>query len=136
MEILEATDFSFLGPKTEGKVRDIYDRGDRLVLVTTDRHSSFDRIVAHIPWKGQVLNQVSAHWFERTKDIVPNHMLALPDPNVKIARKCTLVPGESVVRGYLTGVTDTAIWTRYAKGERSFGGVALPDGMKKNQRLP
>jgi phosphoribosylaminoimidazole-succinocarboxamide synthase len=136
MDILKATDFSFLGPKTEGKVRDVYDCGDRLVLVTTDRHSSFDRIIAHIPWKGQVLNQVSAWWFQRTKDIVPNHMLAIPDPNVTIGRKCTPLAIEAVVRGYLTGVTDTAAWTRYAAGERRFGGIVLPDGMRKNARLP
>jgi len=136
MDILEATHFSFLGPKTEGKVRDIYDRGDRLVLVTTDRHSSFDRIIAHIPRKGQVLNQVSAWWFARTKDIVPNHVLAIPDPNVTIGRKCAPLAIEAVVRGYLTGVTDTAAWTRYAAGERRFGGIVLPDGMRKNARLP
>lgn len=136
MDILRETDFDFLGPKTTGKVRDIYDQGDRLVLITTDRHSSFDRIIAHVPWKGQVLNQVAAHWFEQTRDIVPNHVLAVPDPNVTIARKCQLVPVEAVVRGYLTGVTDTAIWTRYGKGERDFGGLKLPDAMRKNQKLP
>jgi len=136
MDILKTTDFSFLGPRTEGKVRDIYDRGDRLVLITTDRHSSFDRIIAHIPWKGQVLNQVSAWWFQSTKDIVPNHVLAIPDPNVTIGRKCTPLAIEAVVRGYLTGVTDTAAWTRYAAGERRFGGIALPDGMRKNAQLP
>ena len=136
MDILRETDFDFLGPKTTGKVRDIYDQGDRLVLVTTDRHSSFDRIIAHVPWKGQVLNQISAHWFALTKDIVPNHVLAVPDPNVTIARKCRLVPIEAVVRGYLTGVTDTAIWTRYGKGQRDFGGLKLPDAMRKNQKLP
>ena len=136
MDILRGTDFDFLGPKTAGKVRDIYDLGDRLALVTTDRHSSFDRIIAHIPWKGQVLNQMSAHWFELTRDIVPNHVLAVPDPNVTIARKCKMVPVEAVVRGYLTGVTDTAIWTRYGKGQRDFGGFKLPDKMRKNARLP
>jgi phosphoribosylaminoimidazole-succinocarboxamide synthase len=136
MDILKETNFHFLGPKTTGKVRDIYDRGDKLVLITTDRHSSFDRIIAHIPWKGQVLNQVSARWFEWTKDIVPNHVLAIPDPNVTVARKCKLVPVEAVVRGYLTGVTDTAIWTRYSKGQRAFGGIVLPANMKKNQKLP
>ena len=83
-----------------------------------------------------MLNQISAWWFEKTKDIVPNHVLAIPDPNATVARKCTMVPIEAVVRGYLTGVTDTAIWTRYGKGQRNFGGVALPDGMKKNQKLP
>lgn len=136
MDILKATDFTFLGPKTEGKVRDIYDLGDRLVLVTTDRHSSFDRIIAHIPCKGQVLNQVSAWWFEHTRDIVPNHVLAIPDPNVTVGRKCLPLPVEAVVRGYLTGVTDTAAWTRYAAGERRFGGIMLPDGMRKNELLP
>jgi phosphoribosylaminoimidazole-succinocarboxamide synthase len=136
MDILKDTNFDCLGRKIAGKVRDIYDQGDKLILVTTDRHSSFDRIIAHVPWKGQVLNQVSAFWFEKTKDIVPNHVLAVPDPNVTVARKCTLVPVEAVVRGYLTGVTDTAIWTRYGKGERKFGGVALPQGMRKNQKLP
>lgn len=136
MDILKATNFTFVGPKTEGKVRDIYERGDRLVLVTTDRHSSFDRIIAHIPWKGQVLNQISAWWFQRTKDIVPNHVLAIPDPNVTIARRCAPLAIEAVVRGYLTGVTDTAAWTRYAAGERHFGGIVLPDGIRKNARLP
>ena len=134
--ILEETDFEFLGPVRKGKVRDVYERADELVLVTTDRHSSFDRIIAHIPWKGQVLNQVSAWWFEKTKDIVPNHVLAVPDPNVTVARKCAMVPIEAVVRGYLTGVTDTAAWTRYAAGTRDFGGTILPDGMRKNERLP
>jgi phosphoribosylaminoimidazole-succinocarboxamide synthase len=136
MDILKATDFTFLGPKTEGKVRDVYDLGDRLVLITTDRHSSFDRIIAHIPWKGQVLNQVSAWWFQHTQDIVPNHVLAIPDPNMTVGRKCTPLPVEAVVRGYLTGVTDTAAWTRYAAGERRFGGIMLPDGMRKNEQLP
>lgn len=136
MDILIATDFDFLGPKRTGKVRDMYEHCGKLVLITTDRHSSFDRIIAHIPWKGQVLNQVSAWWFEKTKDIVPNHVLAVPDPNVTVARKCTMVPVEAVVRGYLTGVTDTAAWTRYAAGLRDFGGTILPDGMRKNQRLP
>jgi phosphoribosylaminoimidazole-succinocarboxamide synthase len=136
MAILKETNFPFLGHKTAGKVRDIYDRKGKLVLITTDRHSSFDRIIAHIPWKGQVLNQVSAWWFDRTKDIVPNHVLAVPDPNVTVARKCTMLPVEAVVRGYLTGVTDTAAWTRYAGGQRNFGGITLPEGMRKNQKLP
>ena len=136
MDVLKETDFSFLGPRTAGKVRDIYERDGELVLVTTDRHSSFDRIIAHVPWKGQVLNQVSAWWFDKTKDIVPNHVLAIPDPNVTIAKKCAMVPVEAVVRGYLTGVTDTAAWTRYAAGVRSFGGIVLPENMRKNQKLP
>lgn len=136
IDVLKETNFSNLGVKKIGKVRDIYIQPERLVLVTTDRHSSFDRIIAHIPWKGQVLNQISAFWFEQTKDIVPNHVLAIPDPNVTVGKKCEMVPVEAVVRGYLTGVTDTAIWTRYGKGKRDFGNVVLPDGMKKNQKLP
>lgn len=148
-EVLKETNFNFLGKKKTGKVRDIYEpstnssgssqagpgRGS-LIFISTDRHSSFDRIIAHIPHKGQVLNQVSAWWFEQTKDIVPNHVLAVPDPNVTVGKKCILVPVEAVMRGYLTGVTDTAIWTRYSSGQREFGGVTLPDGMKKNQKLP
>ena len=135
-EVLKETNFTTLGTKKTGEVRDIYIQPKRLILVTTDRHSSFDRIIAHIPHKGQVLNQISAFWFEQTKDIVPNHVLAIPDPNITVGKKCTMVPVEAVVRGYLTGVTDTAIWTRYSNGKRDFGNVVLPDGMKKNQKLP
>ncbi|QQG38379.1 MAG: phosphoribosylaminoimidazolesuccinocarboxamide synthase [Candidatus Kaiserbacteria bacterium] len=135
-EVLRETNFNFLGEKKTGKVRDIYEQPDRLILITTDRHSSFDRIIAHIPHKGQVLNQVSAWWFEHTRDIVPNHILATPDPNVTVGKKYQTVPVEAVVRGYLTGVTDTAIWTRYEKGMRDFGGAKLANGLKKNQRLP
>ena len=135
-EVLKGTDFTFLGTKKTGKVRDIYEQPSRLILITTDRHSSFDRHLADIPHKGQVLNQVSAWWFEQTKDIIGNHVLAVPDPNVTVGKRCTLVPVEAVVRGYLTGVTDTSIWTRYSEGVREFGGVVLPDGMKKNQKLP
>src|SRR5208282_111358 len=105
MDILRETGFDFLGPKTAGKVRDIYDRGDKLILIATDRHSSFDRIIAHIPWKGQVLNRVSHWWFAKTKDIIGNHVLAIPDPNAMVAKKVKVVPVEAVMRGYLTGVT-------------------------------
>ncbi|MDO8561779.1 MAG: phosphoribosylaminoimidazolesuccinocarboxamide synthase [bacterium] len=135
-EVLKETNFPRLGKKYTGKVRDVYEQKNRLILVTTDRHSSFDRIIAHIPWKGQVLNQISAWWFEQTKDIVGNHVLETPDPNVTVGKKCKNVPVEAVVRGYLTGVTDTAIWSRYSKGKRDFGDIVLPDGMKKNQKLP
>ncbi len=134
-EVLKGTDFDFLGAKYTGKVRDVYDRGDTLALVTTDRHSSFDRIIAHVPHKGQVLNQLSAWWCEQTKDIVPNHVLSVPDPNVTIGKKCRTVPVEAVVRGYITGVTDTSLWTLYQKGKRDFGNFQLQDGIKKNQRL-
>jgi len=135
-ELITETNFSSFGKKRVGKVRDIYEQPDRLILISTDRHSSFDRIIAYIPHKGQVLNQISAWWFEKTRDIVPNHTLAVPDPNVTVGKKMKTVPVEAVMRGYLTGVTDTAIWTRYQKGERTFGGTTLPDSMKKNQKLP
>jgi phosphoribosylaminoimidazole-succinocarboxamide synthase len=135
MELLKKTNFENLGPKKTGKVRDIYDQGDKLILVTTDRHSSFDRIIAHIPWKGQVLNQLSAFWFQETADVVPNHILDLPDPNVTVAKKCSMVPVEAVVRGYITGVTGTSLWTLYSGGKRDFGNFQLQDGIKKNQRL-
>jgi len=136
MDVLKETNSGNLGQKKAGKVRDIYDQGDTLILIATDRHSSFDRIIAHIPWKGQVLNQVSAWWFEQTKAIVSNQVLAVPDPNVMVVRKYKIVPVEAVMRGYLTGVTDTSIWTRYQKGIRQFDDLNLPDGMKKNEKLP
>jgi phosphoribosylaminoimidazole-succinocarboxamide synthase len=136
MQILKETNFQNLGERKVGKVRDIYIQDDKIILISTDRHSSFDRIIAHIPHKGQVLNQISSFWFENTKDIVPNHVLSIPDPNVLVARKCKPLPVEIVIRGYVTGVTGTSLWTNYAKGQRDFGNFTLPDGMQKNQRLP
>lgn len=130
---LTETHFDALGKKYNGKVRDTYDAGDRLILITTDRQSAFDRVLAAIPFKGQVLNQVSLFWFEQTKDIVPNHVIASPDPNVLVGKKCAVFPVEFVVRGYLSGVTSTSAWMAYSKGEREFCGNRLPEGMKKNQ---
>ena len=134
--ILKQTNFINLGEKKTGKVRDVYVQSDKIILITTDRLTGFDRILAHIPHKGAVLNLVSAFWFEQTKDIIPNHVIAVPDPNVTVGMKCDPLKVEGVVRGYLTGVTDTSIWTRYQKGERKFGGVTLPEGMEKNDKLP
>lgn len=122
----------------DGKVRDCYidrERGERIIVVT-DRLSAFDAVVGLIPSKGQVLNQLAAFWFERTAAIAPNHMLRVPDPNVMIARECTPLPVELVMRAYLTGVTSTSIWRAYERGDRTFCGHALPDGMRKNQALP
>lgn len=136
MEVLTGTRYTNLGAKRVGKVRDLYEQDERLILVTTDRHSSFDRIIAHIPWKGQVLNQLSEFWFNKTEDIVRNHMLDVPDPNAMVVEKCAMVPIECVVRGYITGVTDTSLWTLYAKGgRRDFGNFTLPDGLRKNEKL-
>jgi phosphoribosylaminoimidazole-succinocarboxamide synthase len=134
-QTLRATHLPELGERLEGKVRDVYLRPRDVVLVATDRHSSFDRIIAYVPGKGEVLNRLSAYWFEQTKDIVPNHVLALPDPNVTVAKRCAPLPIEAVMRGYLSGVTGTSLWTRYAKGERDFGSFRLPDGMRKNEKL-
>jgi phosphoribosylaminoimidazole-succinocarboxamide synthase len=123
--------------KTSGKVRDWYDlpEGKRLI-VTTDRLSAFDRILAAVPYKGQVLNQLSAWWFEKTKDIILNHIISLPDPNAAIVHVAEPFPVEVIVRGYITGVTSTALWYRYSVGERNIYGYHFPEGLRKNQVLP
>jgi phosphoribosylaminoimidazole-succinocarboxamide synthase len=122
--------------KYVGKVRDTFDLGDgRLLLITTDRQSGFDRMLGAIPYKGQVLNRTSLNWFEATKEIVSNHVIASPHANALVAKKCRVLPIEFVVRGYMTGSTDTSIWTQYARGVRNFCGHALPEGMRKNERL-
>ncbi len=134
---LNSTDLRALGTKYEGKVRDNYTTADgRRFLVSTDRISAFDRVLGTLPLKGQVLNLLAAHWFEATRNIVPNHVISVPDPNVLEARECTPLPVEMVVRAYITGVTSTSIWTHYARGERVFCGHRLPDGLSKNERLP
>lgn len=131
---LTETSFAF-GKKYQGKVRDTYDLGDKLILITTDRQSAFDRVLASVPYKGQVLNLTSAWWFEQTEHIIPNHLLAVPDPNVMIAKKCEVFPIEFVVRGYITGTTSTSLWTQYNKGVRNYCGITFPEGLRKNQRL-
>lgn len=126
-----------LPAKKQGKVRDIYPLNEnRLLLVTTDRLSAFDRILGSVPYKGQVLNQLSAWWFGRTRHIIANHLLALPDPNAAVVQHVTPLPVEVVVRGYITGVTHTSLWYRYALGEREIYGYRLPEGLQKNQALP
>lgn len=134
-DVLIETDFKNLGEKKVGKVRDIYIKPDHVTFISTDRHSSFDRIIAYVPFKGEVLNQISAFWFENTKDIIQNHVISIPDPNVLIAKKCKPLPIECVMRGYITGVTGTSLWTHYKDGKRDFGNFILPEGLKKNQKL-
>lgn len=129
-------DLPGLGPRSEGKVRDIYVVGDRRVLITTDRVSAFDRVLGAIPFKGQVLNQLSAWWFEQTADIVANHVVAVPDPNVTIAREAQALLAEVIVRGYITGVTSTSLWTLYRQGVPRPYGLDLPPGLRKNDPLP
>lgn len=123
-----------------GKVRDQYDfvgkNGEKLVaLVTTDRQSAFDRVLASIPFKGAVLNLTSAWWCNHTESIVPNHVVAVPHPNVTIAKRCEPFPVEFVVRGYITGSTDTSLWKNYNSGVRNYCGIDFPEGLKKNQKL-
>jgi phosphoribosylaminoimidazole-succinocarboxamide synthase len=135
-EAFEGTELSFLGERMQGKVRDNYRVGDRRVLVVTDRLSAFDRILGLVPFKGQVLNQLSAWWFEQTRDIVANHLLELPDPNVTVAQECAALPVEVIVRGYISGVTKTALWYQYSLGNRHIYGMDFPDGLQKNDPLP
>jgi phosphoribosylaminoimidazole-succinocarboxamide synthase len=131
---LTETSYKF-GQKYEGKVRDTYDLGDKIILITTDRQSAFDRVLAAVPFKGQVLNLTSAWWFEKTEHIIPNHVIVIPDPNVTIAKKCDVFPIEFVVRGYITGTTSTSLWTQYNSGVRHYCGIQFIEGLRKNQRL-
>ena len=126
-----------LDDRRDGKVRVSYAYGDgRRLFVTTDRLSAFDRVIAGVPYKGQVLNQLSAWWFERTGDVVANHVVDLPDPNVLVARAAQPLPVEVVVRGYITGVTTTSLWRQYADGARTIYGYHFSDGLRKNTELP
>src|SRR5688572_13861776 len=126
-----------LSNKTSGKVRDWYDlSGDKRLIVTTDRLSAFDRILAAVPFKGQVLNQLSAWWFAQTKDIISNHIISLPDSNAAVVHIAEPFPVEVIVRGYITGVTSTALWYRYSLGERNIYGYDFPEGLHKNAALP
>ena len=133
--VLEKTDFPQLGEKYEGKVRDNYTKGDRRILIVSDRLSAFDRVIATIPFKGQVLNNISKFWFEQTKDIIGNHVQEYPDPNVMVGVMCKPLPVEMVVRGYITGVTSTSAWYNYEKGVRNFCGNVLPEGLRKNEKF-
>ena len=116
-----------------GKVRDMYLLENHRVLITTDRQSAFDHVLGTIPLKGQVLNRIAQYWFEQTKDIAPNQVISVPDANVTVARELDILPVEVVVRKYMTGSSDTAIWTHYNSGVRHYCGHTLPDGMVKNQ---
>src|SRR5258708_33140190 len=133
--ILKTIDLPNLGEKKQGKVRDFYIVDGQRITVTTDRQSAFDVILGHIPYKGAVLNMLAAFWFEKTRKIVPNHLIAVPDPNVLISKNAKAIPIEMIVRGYISGVTKTSIWYSYEKGERMIYGQKFPDGLYKNQKL-
>ncbi|MBI2039755.1 phosphoribosylaminoimidazolesuccinocarboxamide synthase [Candidatus Microgenomates bacterium] len=124
------------GKKYSGKVRDYYIFDGKRILITTDRISAFDVNLGYIPYKGAVLNLLSAFWFEKTKKIVANHMISVPDPNVMIVKDAKPISIEMVIRGYITGVTATSIWGSYEEGERIIYGIKFPEGLKKNQKLP
>lgn len=130
---LTDTHLEQFGERYRGKVRDTYRLEDKLILVTTDRISAFDFVLHQsIPFKGQVLNQLAAYFFDRTIDLVPNHVLSVPDPNVTVATRCETVPIEFVVRGFVAGHA----WREYRAGKRLLCGVPLADGLKESSRLP
>lgn len=132
---LDETSFGGLGTKYTGKVRDVYSLGHQSILIATDRQSAFDLNFCSIPLKGQTLNQISAWWFEQINDIMPTHVIAVPDPNAMVVKKLEMLKVEIVVRGYLAGSTGTSAWVNYSKGMRQYCGNTLPDGMVKNQRF-
>jgi phosphoribosylaminoimidazole-succinocarboxamide synthase len=135
--VLTDATFDELPRHTAGKVRESYDLPDgRRVMIATDRQSAFDHILAAVPDKGHVLTATAGFWFEQTADICPNHVIAHPDPNVIIAKRLDMLPVEMVVRDYITGTTDTSIWTMYNGGARTVYGQSLPDGLRKNDKLP
>ncbi|MBB4010671.1 phosphoribosylaminoimidazolesuccinocarboxamide synthase [Allorhizobium taibaishanense] len=137
MRILTEAVFPELPNYYRGKVRENYDLPDgRRIIISTDRLSAFDRILACIPFKGEVLTQTARYWFEQTADICPNHVIAYPDPAIVVGKRLSILPVEIVVRGYLAGTTGTSILTLYKKGERSMYGMTLPDGMRDNEKLP
>ena len=136
MKVIKTIDLKGLGKKYQGKVRDFYIVGDKRIIATTDRISAFDVILGHIPHKGAVLNQLSAFWFDKTKDIISNHLISVPHPNISIVKNAKIIPFEMVVRGYISGVTNTSIWGSYQKGERVIYGIKFPNGLRKNQKLP
>jgi phosphoribosylaminoimidazole-succinocarboxamide synthase len=136
-EVLAEATIPELPNHYRGKVRDNYDLPDgRRIVIATDRLSAFDRIIAAIPFKGQVLTQIARFWFEATADLCPNHVIDYPDPNVLVCRRLAMMPVEIVVRDYLTGSTGTSIWPMYKAGRREIYGVRFPDGLRENQKLP
>lgn len=135
MRTVKTFNLKGFGEKYKGKVRDFYIVGNKRVIATTDRISAFDVVLGLIPGKGAVLNQLSAFWFEKTKDIIQNHLISVPHSNISIVKNAKLIPIEMVVRGYISGVTNTSIWGSYEKGERIIYGIKFPNGLKKNQKL-
>ena len=132
---VKTVSFPKLGKKKSGKVRDWYIKNSLRVLIATDRISAFDKVLGLVPFRGAVLNKLSEFWFNKTRDICANHMIGTIDPNVMLVSECQALPVEVVVRGYITGVTDTSLWKRYSDGERVIYGIKFSDGLVKNQKL-
>ena len=132
---LKSVKISGLGKKESGKVRDWYTKDNFRILIATDRISAFDKVLGLIPFRGAVLNKLSEFWFEKTRDIVPNHMIGIVDQNVMLVSECKALPVEIVVRAYITGVTGTSLWKLYSEGQRVIYGIKFPDGLKKHQKL-
>ncbi len=128
---LRQIDVSGLGELYRGKVRDNYSRGDRIVMITTDRISAFDHVLGTIPFKGEVLSRLTAFWFEKVKDIAPTHLVDVPDPSVQVVKRAKALPIEIVIRGYITG----SLWRDYLAGKAGAYGVAWPKGLKKDQKF-
>jgi phosphoribosylaminoimidazole-succinocarboxamide synthase len=129
---LREADFPGLGQLYRGKVRDNYSKGDRIVMVTTDRLSAFDRVLTTVPFKGELLNRLTTFWFEKTKQVAPNHILDVPDPSVLVVRRLQPLAVEMVVRGYLTG----SLWRDYQAGRGAKAhGIELPKDMRKDQKF-
>jgi phosphoribosylaminoimidazole-succinocarboxamide synthase len=127
--VINDTDYK-IGKKYKGKVRDVYDLGDKLLIVTTDRISAFDRVLGTVPFKGEILNNLSLFWFEKTRDIIPNHILRQIHPNAVLVKKCKILPIEVIVRGYLTG----SGWRDY-RNTGMISGISLPKNLKKDAKF-
>jgi len=133
---LDETQFEGLGERHPGKVRESYVKDGQRTIVVSDRVSAFDVVLGTIPLKGQILNQMAAFWFRKLADVAPNHLIDVPDPSVSLVKECQLLPVEFVMRSYLTGSTSTSIWTAYERGDRSYCGHDLPDGLRRHEKLP
>ena len=128
---LDKFDAPELGEHYKGKVRENFHLDDEIIMVTTDRVSAFDHVLGTIPFKGQILTQIANFWFDKTKNIVPNHIISTPDPQVLIAKKAKTLPVEVIVRGYITG----SLWREYSSGINGQYGFLLPDDLKMNQKF-
>lgn len=128
---LDAFESDNLGEHYKGKVRENFSQGDKILMVTSDRVSAFDHVLGTIPFKGQILSEIANFWFEKTKDLVPNHIIDTPDPQVLVAKRAKTLPVEVIVRQYITG----SLWREYSNGINGQYGFMLPEGLKKDQKF-